>query len=138
MAFLLQQIEEFTGTVILATNMKQNMDEAFLRRMRFVVHFPFPDESIRLAIWKDIFPPDAPVDPSLNLSWLARRLKIAGGNIKNIAIRAAFMAADRSLPDERVIDMTAIIEAAKREHDKMGTTFLPAEFEGWRMVEKTA
>jgi hypothetical protein len=137
-AFLLQQIEEFTGTVILATNMKQNMDEAFLRRMRFVVHFPFPDESIRLEIWKDIFPTDAPIDPNLNLPWLARRLKIAGGNIKNIAIRAAFMAADRSLPDERVIDMSAIIEAAKREHDKMGTTFLPAEFEGWRKVEMTA
>src|SRR6478609_1231655 len=103
-AFLLQQIEEFSGTVILATNMKQNMDEAFLRRMRFIVHFPFPDENIRLAIWKDIFPTDAPIDANLNLPWLARRLKVAGGNIKNIAIRAAFMAADRTLPAERVID----------------------------------
>jgi len=138
-AFLLQQIEEYRGTVILATNMKQNMDEAFLRRLRFVIHFPFPDEELRLAIWKDIFPKESPIDPSVNIGWLARRLKITGGNIKNIAIRAAFLAADRPRLNMRVIDMDCIVEAAKREYDKLGLTYLPAEFDGWRAaLEKIA
>ena len=132
-AFLLQKIEDYRGTVILATNMKQNMDEAFLRRLRFVIHFPFPDESIRLEIWKAIFPKDAPADESLDFSWLARRLKIAGGNIKNIAIRAAFLAADKpSIQEPRMIDMSCIIEAAQREYEKLGRTYVPEEFEGWR------
>jgi MoxR-like ATPase len=137
-AFLLQQIEEYRGTVILATNMKQNMDEAFLRRMRFMIHFPFPDEGMRLEIWKGIFPREAPVDPQLDYPWLARRLKVSGGGIKSIAIRSAFLAADRP-EGERVIEMTCVVEAAKREYDKMGLTYLPAEFEGWRRpLEKTA
>ncbi len=137
-AFLLQQIEEYRGTVILATNMKQNMDEAFLRRMRFMIHFPFPDEGMRLEIWKGIFPREAPVDPQLDHPWLARRLKVSGGGIKSIAIRSAFLAADRP-EGERVIDMACVVEAAKREYDKMGLTYLPAEFEGWRRpLEKTA
>jgi hypothetical protein len=132
-AFLLQKIEDYRGTVILATNMKQNMDEAFLRRLRFVIHFPFPDDSLRLAIWKDIFPIDAPADPDLDFPWLARRLKIAGGNIKNIAIRAAFLAADRPLTHEpRTIDMSCIVEAAQREYEKLGRAYVPEEFEGWR------
>jgi SpoVK/Ycf46/Vps4 family AAA+-type ATPase len=138
-AFLLQQVEEYRGTVILATNMKQNMDEAFLRRMRFVVHFPFPDEAMRLAIWKDIFPKESPVDARVDFIWLAKRLKITGGNIKNIAIRAAFLAADRLRSETRVIDMNCIVEAAKREYDKLGLTYLPQEFEGWRAaLEKIA
>jgi ATPase family associated with various cellular activities (AAA) len=139
-AFLLQKIEDYRGTVILATNMKQNMDEAFLRRLRFVIHFPFPDDSMRLAIWKDIFPKDAPADPNLDFAWLARRLKIAGGNIKNIAIRAAFLAADRPLTHEpRTIDMSCIIEAAQREYEKLGRAYVPEEFEGWRKpLEKAA
>lgn len=139
-AFLLQKIEDYRGTVILATNMKQNMDEAFLRRLRFVIHFPFPDDAMRLAIWNDIFPQDAPIDPNLDFSWLAKRLKVAGGNIKNIAIRAAFLAADRPLTREpRTIDMSCIVEAAQREYEKLGRAYVPAEFEGWRKpLEKTA
>ena len=132
-AFLLQKIEDYRGTVILATNMKQNMDEAFLRRLRFVIHFPFPEADMRLEIWKAIFPKDAPVDPNLDYSWLARRLKIPGGNIKNIAIRAAFLAADKPLiPRRHNIDMSCIIEAAKREYEKLGRAYANEEFEGWR------
>lgn len=132
-AFLLQKIEDYRGTVILATNMKQNMDEAFLRRLRFVIHFPFPEPDIRLEIWGSIFPKTAPVDPNLDYSWLARRLKIAGGNIKNIAIRAAFLAADQPLTRKpRTIDMSCVIEAAKREYEKLGRAYANEEFEGWR------
>jgi hypothetical protein len=139
-AFLLQKIEDYRGTVILATNMKQNMDEAFMRRLRFVIHFPFPDDSMRLAIWKDIFPKDAPVDPNLDFRWLARQLKVAGGNIKNIAVRAAFLAADRPLTHKpRTIDMNCIMDAAKREYEKLGLAYVPEEFEGWRKpLEKAA
>jgi SpoVK/Ycf46/Vps4 family AAA+-type ATPase len=137
-AFLLQKIEDYRGTVILATNMKQNMDEAFLRRLRFVIHFPFPEADIRLEIWKTIFPKTAPIDPNLDYSWLARRLKVPGGNIKNIAIRAAFMAADKPLtpkpltPKPRTIDMSCVIEATKREYEKLGRAYANEEFEGWR------
>jgi hypothetical protein len=95
---------------------------------------------MRLAIWKDIFPKDAPVDPNLDFRWLARQLKVAGGNIKNIAVRAAFLAADRPLTHKpRTIDMNCIMDAAKREYEKLGLAYVPEEFEGWRKpLEKAA
>jgi hypothetical protein len=115
-AYLLQQMEDYNGGVILATNMKQNMDEAFFRRLRFVIHFPFPGDADRLAIWEKSFPAEAPLDPSVDFRWLARKLKISGGHIKNISLRAAFLAVER----QSLIDMDCLIDAAKREVEKMG------------------
>lgn len=93
-AYLLQRMEEYPGIVILASNMKQNVDEAFVRRMRFIIHFPFPAEEDRARIWQKAFPANAPLG-DVDFGWLARNLKITGGNIKNISLRAAFMAIER-------------------------------------------
>ncbi|HYV10273.1 MAG TPA: ATP-binding protein [Pyrinomonadaceae bacterium] len=115
-AYLLQRMEEYSGIVILATNMKQNLDEAFVRRMRFIIHFPFPTDEDRERIWHKVFPGNAPLGDDVNFRWLSRKLKIAGGNIKNISLRAAFLAVEQ---DGR-ISMDCVVEAAKRESEKIG------------------
>ena len=85
-SYLLQKMEEYQGIVILATNFRRNMDDAFVRRLQFAVEFPFPEEEYRLQIWDRVFPREAPLNEDLDLRFLARQLKIAGGNIKNIAV----------------------------------------------------
>lgn len=123
-AFLLQRMEDYSGIVILASNMKQNMDEAFVRRMRFIVPFPSPSEEDRELIWQKSFPANAPLGDDVDFRWLSRKVNITGGNIKNISLRAAFLAIDR----EGVIDMGCLIEATKREIEKIGKVFAMAEF----------
>ena len=91
--YLLQKMEEYEGIAILATNLRQNMDEAFIRRLHFVVDFPFPDEADRRRIWAAIFPPEAPLAPTVDLDRLAREVRLSGGRIRNIALAAAFQAA---------------------------------------------
>ena len=115
-AYLLQRMEEYSGIVILATNMKQNLDEAFVRRMRFIIHFPFPNDDDRERIWGKVFPQNAPMGEDVNFRWLSRKLKITGGNIKNISLRAAFLALEKNTP----IGMDCLIEAARRENEKIG------------------
>jgi len=100
-AYLLQKMEEYEGIVILATNMRQNLDEAFVRRMHFTVEFPFPQEEYRRRIWELTFPPEAPQGGDIDLDFLAGKFKLAGGNIRNIILGAAFLAAE----DGRVIGM---------------------------------
>jgi winged helix domain-containing protein/ATPase family protein associated with various cellular activities (AAA) len=123
-AYLLQRIEDYSGVVILATNMKQNMDEAFVRRMRFIIHFPFPSETERERIWEKAFPDDAPLGADVDFHWLSRKLKIAGGHIKNISLRAAFLASER----RGVIGMDCLVEAARREGKKMGKAVVLGDF----------
>lgn len=123
--FLLQKMEEHDGVVILATNLSKNIDSAFLRRMQFVVEFPFPDKSLREQIWRSIFPGKAPLAKDIVYEFLSDKLEIAGGNIKNIAVLAAFYAARESAK----IDMRHIMRAAKREYQKIGKSFLKADFE---------
>lgn len=115
-AYLLQRMEEYDGAVILASNMKHNLDEAFVRRMRFILHFPFPGEAERERIWRSAFPPQAPLGKDVDFSWLARKLKITGGYIKNISLRAAFLAVER----RGVIAMDCLKEAARLEMEKIG------------------
>lgn len=115
-AFLLQKIEEYTGVVILASNMKQNMDEAFVRRIRFIIHFPLPGDAERVRMWEMSFPKSAPLSKDVDIQWLARKLKISGAHIKNISLRAAFLASER----RSEINMNCLIEAAKRELGKTG------------------
>jgi SpoVK/Ycf46/Vps4 family AAA+-type ATPase len=115
-SYLLQRMEEYEGIVILATNLRKNMDDAFVRRMHFTVEFPFPDERNRRHIWEKIWPDDTPRRPDLNLDVMARRFEMAGGNIRNVALAAAFLAAD----DGGSIGMTHLIRATKREFQKMG------------------
>lgn len=121
--YLLQKMEEHEGIVILASNFKTNIDEAFLRRMHFVIEFPFPDENIRKKIWENIFPEDTPLSEDVDYNFLST-FKISGGNIKNIALSAAFLAAD----DSGKVKMEHIIRATKREFQKMGKLCTAAEF----------
>jgi len=123
-AYLLQKMEEYEGVVILATNLRKNMDEAFARRMHFAVEFPIPEESDRYRIWQSIFPKEAPLVTDIDLSFLSRQFKITGGNIKNIALSAAFLAAE----DGHCITMGKLIRATKREYQKMGKLCTEGDF----------
>ncbi len=109
-------MEEYEGVVILATNLRENMDEAFTRRIRFIVEFPFPDEASRRRIWQTHFPREAPLSDGMDYEFLAGRFQIAGGNIKNIALNAAFFAA----ADGGVIGMEQVLRGMKREFEKLG------------------
>ena len=125
-AYLLQRMEEYSGIVILATNMKQNLDEAFVRRMRFMINFPFPTDEDRERIWQKAFPESAPLAAEVDFRWLAQKLKITGGNIKNISLRAAFLAIER----DGVIDMACLTDAARRENEKIGKVDLLLNYRG--------
>ena len=131
--YLLQKMEEYEGVVILATNLSKNIDDAFLRRMQFVVEFPFPDEPQRKLIWTGLFPKEAPLAKDIDYKFISEKLKLAGGNIKNIALTAAFYAASDS--DE--IRMHHIMRAAKREYQKIGKPFLKADFEPYYELTET-
>jgi len=123
-AYLLQKMEEYEGVVILATNLRKNLDEAFQRRMHFSVDFPFPEEEHRRRIWGKVFPPAAPLTEDADLDFMARSFRITGGNIKNIALASAFLAA----ADGRVIDIEHLVRATKREYQKMGKLVVETDF----------
>jgi AAA+ superfamily predicted ATPase len=114
--YLLQKMEEYEGVAILATNLPANLDDAFARRMHFTVEFPFPDEEHRYRIWRGIFPQEAALGEDFDAAALARTLKLSGGNIRNIALAAAFMAAE----DGQAIGMSHLMRAARREFQKVG------------------
>ncbi len=114
-AFLLQKMEQYEGIAILATNLRANMDEAFTRRLQFVVEFPFPDERLRRDLWRVLFPPETPRDEAIDFGALAR-LRLAGGNVKNVVLSAAFLAAAEGKP----VGMAHLVHAAHREFEKLG------------------
>jgi SpoVK/Ycf46/Vps4 family AAA+-type ATPase len=124
-SYLLQRMETYRGLAILTTNMQQALDPAFLRRIRFVVRFPFPDAEHRAAIWRRIFPAETPLEP-LDEVALAR-LDVAGGHIRNIALGAAFVAAGRG----QLVAMQHIAEAARAEYAKLERPLTDAEMRGW-------
>jgi SpoVK/Ycf46/Vps4 family AAA+-type ATPase len=121
--YLLQKMEEYEGLTILATNLRQNMDEAFVRRMRFIVNFPFPDELHRYKIWNVHFPEKARCG-TIDFEFLARQFKLAGGNIRNVVINAAFLAASNDI----AISMEHLIHATKREFQKVGKACVKSDF----------
>ena len=123
-AYLLQKMEQYDGLAILATNLRQNMDEAFIRRLQCIVGFPFPDEAHRYQIWQVHFPAEAPRDEHVDLGFLAKQFRLAGGNIKNIVLHAAFLSAANG----GEIDMAHLIRATKREYQKMGRVPSESEF----------
>jgi SpoVK/Ycf46/Vps4 family AAA+-type ATPase len=122
--YLLQRIEEYEGIAILATNFRRNMDEAFVRRLQFTVDFPLPTEDDRHRMWMAILPADTPRDPALDLDLMARRYNLTGGNIRNVALAAAFLAAD----DGDIVRMSHLISATQREYQKMGKLVGDGEF----------
>lgn len=124
-AYLLQKMEEYEGVVILATNLKMNLDEAFMRRMHFVVDFPLPEESDRRRIWQSMLPAELPLSPDVDLDFMARKFKIAGAHIRNIALSAAFLAAANG----QVVTMAHLIQATRREFQKVGRLITNSDFE---------
>ena len=124
-SYLLQRMESYRGLAILTTNIKNALDTAFLRRIRFVVQFPFPDAAQRAEIWRRIFPPSTPTE-GLDASKLAR-LNAAGGNIRNIALNAAFLATDADEP----VRMGHLLRAARSEYAKLEKPLAEAEIGGW-------
>jgi SpoVK/Ycf46/Vps4 family AAA+-type ATPase len=124
-SYLLQRMEDYRGLAILTTNLKSALDPAFLRRLRFIVQFPFPDAEQRAAIWRGIFPARTPTT-GVDSGRLAQ-LSVAGGHIRNIALAGAFLAADRG---ERV-GMGHLAEAARAEYTKLERQLSDAETRGW-------
>ena len=124
-SYLLQRMEEYQGLAILTTNLKGALDSAFMRRIRFIVQFNFPDMNQRLEIWRRIFPKETPTQ-DLSLERLAR-LQVAGGSIRNIALNAAFLAAD---VDEAVM-MKHLLVAARTEYAKLEKSLTDQEIKGW-------
>jgi hypothetical protein len=124
-SYLLQRMESYQGLAILTTNLRKNIDDAFLRRIQFVVEFPFPDAELRERIWRNIFPPQTPLElvDHRRLAMLA----VAGGNIKNIARNAAYLAA----AEDRPLGMEHLLDAVRREYAKLGQALTAAEIRGW-------
>lgn len=122
-AYLLQKIEEYEGIIILATNLLQNFDNAFLRRFKFIIEFPFTDKDRRLEIWQNVFPENTPKE-ELDLEYLAEEFHFSGSQIKNVAVAAAFLAAGEHVP----VNMRHILTAVKREMSKIGKTLIASDF----------
>ncbi|MFF4358127.1 ATP-binding protein [Streptomyces sp. NPDC001604] len=124
-SYLLMRMEAYRGLAVLTTNMKNALDTAFLRRIRFVVDFPFPAEHERAEIWRRVLPPQAPVkdiDPTL-----LAQLTVAGGSIRNIALSGAFLAAEEG---DR-LQMRHMLAAARTEYLKLERSLTPTEVRGW-------
>ncbi|MFT3772514.1 MAG: ATP-binding protein [Minicystis sp.] len=123
-SYMLQRMETYEGVSILASNFTKNMDEAFVRRMRFIVELPIPGEDERRRIWERALPKEAPRAEDLDFAFLARRVELTGGYIRNIAVRAAFLAASKG----DVIRMKHLLRAARWEYQKMGKVVDRARF----------
>ena len=124
-SYLLQRMESYHGLAILTTNHKAALDSAFVRRLRFIVPFPFPDPAEREAIWRSVLPAAAPVS-GLDFGALAR-LNLAGGTIRNVALKAAFLAADAGTP----ITMSHLRSAAHTEAAIRERPLADTETRGW-------
>jgi SpoVK/Ycf46/Vps4 family AAA+-type ATPase len=124
-AYLLQRLEEYQGLAVLTTNLRGNIDEAFTRRLDCVLEFPLPEEAERLAIWQRALPDEAPRAADVDLPFLARKFKLAGGHIRNIALTAAYLAAE----EREAIGMKHMARATRREYQKLGKLVAESDFE---------
>jgi hypothetical protein len=122
--YLLQRMEAYDGVVILASNLRKNLDDAFTRRLHVAIEFRFPEEADRVRIWRKVFPPDAPLAADVDVAFLARQFKLAGGNIRNIALLAAYLAAEEG----GEIAMSHVVRGVKREYQKLGKLVTEDEF----------
>jgi len=131
-AYLLQKMEAYPGAVILATNFRRNIDDAFVRRLDFVIDFPFPEAEDRRRIWARVLPDPAPLADDVDLDFLAEKFKLSGGAIRNCSLAAAFQAAD----DDDAISMRHLVRAVAQEYGKQGRLTLEADFERFHDVIK--
>jgi SpoVK/Ycf46/Vps4 family AAA+-type ATPase len=123
-AYLLQRLETFDGIAILATNLKANLDEAFARRLDAVVDFPMPDVEHRRKLWDHCLGPGVPRAQNLDLDFCARAFELSGGNIRNIAFAASYLAA----PGNGRVGMKELMRATAREYRKLGRLCTESEF----------
>lgn len=131
--YLLQRMEGYRGLAILATNMKSALDKAFVRRLRFIVDFPFPGVEERKEIWRKVFPPETPVDEGVVFQFLAKH-PLTGGSIHNVALNAAFLAAQEGGP----VTMPLLLTAARTEFKKLERPAKESDFRWQRSTEKVA
>lgn len=129
-AYLLQKLEEHEGVVVLATNLRRNIDDAFNRRLQYVIDFPKPQEAERERLWRRMFPPQSPLDDGIDFGFLARQFDLAGGDIRNVALEAAFLAAD----DGGIIGMRPIVHALARQLAKQGKTPTGSDFHQYQCL----
>jgi SpoVK/Ycf46/Vps4 family AAA+-type ATPase len=128
-SYLLQKMEQYEGIAILATNLADNLDQAFTRRLAFSIHFPFPDEAARLRIWEETWPLSVLMTTEVDITALAQQHRLSGGSIKNVTLSSAFLAAS----DGEAVNSYHLIHAIKREYEKMNqpmTTYFPPEISG--------
>jgi hypothetical protein len=123
-AYLLQRMERFDGLAVLTTNLRSNVDDAFVRRLDAIVDFPMPEEEHRRRLWAANLAPDLPVSGDIDLDFLAARFKISGGNIRNVCVTAAYLAA----AEDRPVAMADLVRATEREYRKLGRLTVEAEF----------
>ena len=133
-AYLLQRMEAYPGAVILATNFKRNIDDAFIRRLDFMVDFPFPEADDRKRIWRLVLPEEAPVAHDVDLDFLATQFKLSGGAIRNCSLAAAFRAADEG----SAIAMRHLVRAVAQEYGKQGRLTLETDFERFHSFVRAA
>ncbi len=129
-AYLLQKMEGYPGAVILATNFRQNIDDAFVRRLDFVIDFPFPEPDDRKLIWRLLLPDEAPLADDVDLDFLSVQFKLSGGAIRNCSMSAAFQAADEGTS----ITMRHLVRAVAQEFGKQGRLTLQTDFEQFHQV----
>lgn len=132
-AYLLQKLEEHEGVVVLSTNLRRNIDDAFNRRLQYIIDFPKPQEAERERLWRRMFPPQSPLDDGIDFGFLARQFDLAGGDIRNVALEAAFLAAD----DGGVIGMRPIVHALARQLAKQGKTPTGSDFYQYQCLLST-
>ena len=126
-AYLLQRMETFDGLAILATNLRANIDDAFTRRLDTIIDFPAPDETLRRSLWERCLAPPLPVGDDLDLDFCARSFELSGGNIRSVALTAAYRAADQGRP----VAMVDLVFAVQLEYRKLGRLVHEREFGGW-------
>ncbi|MEG2073691.1 MAG: AAA family ATPase, partial [Angelakisella sp.] len=130
-SYILQRLEDYDGVVILASNLRSNIDEAFMRRMRYVVEFQIPGEELRRELWQSGFAPQVPQE-NIDYDYLARQFELAGGAIKNIALNATFLAAD----EEHAVTMKDILDSVRGENLKMGKAMLAQDFAEYSALQR--
>lgn len=126
-SMLLQCMEQYSGISLLATNNYSAMDPAFVRRFKYLINFRMPDAGLRLEIWKSVFPQEVPLEEDVDFRWLAQRFDLTGAYIKNIALSAAFAAAEEGRP----VNMLHILKGLKREMVKEGRTLEKSKLESF-------
>jgi SpoVK/Ycf46/Vps4 family AAA+-type ATPase len=123
-AYLLQRMESFDGLVVLATNLRANIDEAFLRRLDVLVDFPLPDPAHRLALWDRCLGAAMPREDDLDLDFCASSFELAGGGIRSAAVTAAYLSAEEGAP----VATRHLVLAVQREYRKLGRMCVASDF----------